>query len=149
MHRKTIATIGSGAALAAIIAGMAFAAPGKPAATKPTIGTFGFDETGMDRSVAAGDNFFSFADGGWVKRAEIPNDKPSFGAFDTLADLSQMRTRGLLEAAAKNPASKIGNAYAAYLDTATIEAKGLTPIKPWLARIKAASSKADYLALAI
>ncbi len=149
MHRKTIATIASGAAIAGIVAGMAFAAPGKPSASKPTIGTFGFDETGMDRSVAAGDNFFAFADGGWVKRTEIPNDKPSFGAFDTLADLSQMRTRGLLEAAAKNPASKIGNAYAAYLDTATIEAKGLTPIRPWLERIKAAASKADYLALAI
>ena len=149
MHRKTIATITSGAALAAIVAGMAFAAPGKPAANKPAIGDFGFDETGMDRSVAPGDNFFDFADGNWVKRTEIPNDKPSFGAFDTLADLSLIRTRGLLEAAAKSPSSKIGSAYVAYLDTATIEAKGLAPIQPWLARIKAASTKADYVALAV
>ncbi|MGH8045127.1 MAG: M13 family peptidase, partial [Stenotrophomonas sp.] len=29
-----------------------------PAAPKPQLGSFGFDATGMDRSVAAGDDFF-------------------------------------------------------------------------------------------
>ncbi len=149
MHGKTVVTLAAGGAFAAIMVGMAFASPGKPLASKPNIGSFGFDETGMDRSVAPGDNFAEFAGGGWVKRTEIPSDKPSFGAFDTLADLSQLRTRALLEAAAKNPRSKIGRAYAAYLDTAAIDAKGIAPIQPWLARIKSLTSKADYVALAI
>ena len=150
MKRKTVQALVAGVAISGAIAGMAFAQPGKSggAATKPEIGTFGFDESGMDRAIAPGDDFFAFAGGGWVARTEIPADKPSFGAFDTLQDLSQMRTRGLLEAAAKDPASKIGNAYAAYLDTAAIEAKGLAPIQPWLDRINGLNSKDGYIALA-
>ena len=116
-------------------------------AGKPTIGKFGFDEAGMDRGVAPGDNFFDYADGGWAAHAEIPADKASLGEFELLQDLSQMRTRGLLEAAAKPKATKIGTAYATYLDTDAIEAKGLTPIRPWLERLKALSSRGAYFAL--
>ncbi|MBX9815594.1 MAG: M13 family metallopeptidase, partial [Sphingomonas sp.] len=57
----------------------------------------------------------------------------------------QQRTRGLLEAAGPN--SKIGAAYAAYLDTAAIDAKGLAPIQPWLAEIKAVNDKSAYVQL--
>ncbi|MGR6327812.1 M13 family metallopeptidase [Sphingomonas sp. XXL09] len=112
----------------------------------PQIGRFGFDEQGMDKSVAPGDDFYAFANGTWAKTTAIPADKASFGAFDTLADLSRDRTRGILEAAAKQKGSKIGTAYATYLDTQTIDAKGLAPVKPWLDKIKA-STKANYASL--
>ena len=112
----------------------------------PQIGRFGFDEQGMDKSVAPGDDFYAFANGTWAKTTAIPADKASFGAFDTLADLSRDRTRGILEAAAKQKGSKIGTAYATYLDTQTIDAKGLAPVKPWLDKIKA-STKASYASL--
>src|SRR3546814_6228192 len=68
--------------------------------------------------------------------------------FTVLEDLSKKRTQEILEAAEKDPNSKIGNAFASYLDEATVEAKGLTPIKPWLEEIKGLSSKADYASLA-
>ena len=116
------------------------------ASDRPQIGTWGFDTTGMDRSVAPGDDFFSFAGGTWVKNTPVPADKGSYGAFDTLADLSRTRTRGILEGEGVK-GSKIGQAYATYLDTAAIEAKGLAPVQPWLNRIKALASKADYPAL--
>ena len=129
------------ASATALVAGVAVAAPG----AGPAIGSYGFDESGMDRAAAPGDDFDAFANGGWVQRTEIPADKPSFGAFDTLQDLSQRRTRGLLEAAA--PTSKIGAAYAAYLDRPAIDAKGLAPITPWLNRIKAVADRAGYVSL--
>ncbi|MFX8098768.1 hypothetical protein ABTK82_20790, partial [Acinetobacter baumannii] len=69
------------------------------------------------------------------------------GAFDVLQDLSQQRTKGILETAARDAKSPIGAAYAAYLDTAAIEAKGLAPIRPWLDKIKALQSKDGYAAL--
>ncbi|THD36559.1 MAG: M13 family peptidase [Sphingomonas sp.] len=119
------------------------------AKAKPAFGTFGFDEAGMDKSVAPGDDFYSFANGAWTRNTPIPPDKSSFGAFEVLQDLSDKRTRGLLETAATNPNSKIGRTYATYLDTATIEAKGLAPIKPWLDRIAGLSSKNDYAALLV
>jgi putative endopeptidase len=130
----------------AVIAQSAAPAAGTVAA-KAAFGTFGFDEKGMDKSVAPGDDFYGFANGNWAKATSIPADKSSFGAFEVLQDLSDQRTRGLLEAAAANPTSKIGTAYATFLDTATIEAKGLTPIKPWLGKIASLSSKDAYPAL--
>jgi putative endopeptidase len=126
---------------------LAHADPAPAPATGPTYGTFGFDTKGMDPSVAPGDNFFSYANGGWVKSTTIPDDKASYNMFTVLDDLSKQRTQGILKAELANPASKIGNAYASYLDLATVEAKGLAPIRPWLDRIAKLSSKADYPAL--
>ncbi|WP_353227393.1 M13-type metalloendopeptidase [Novosphingobium sp.] len=116
-------------------------------ADRPVYGTFGFDSTGMDPAVTPGDNFFGYANGGWLKSTAIPADKADFGMFTVLDDLSKQRTQGILKAELANPASRIGNAYASYLDLATVEARGLTPIRPWLDRIKALATKADYPAL--
>ncbi|WP_374942853.1 M13 family metallopeptidase [Sphingomonas sp.] len=112
----------------------------------PTYGTYGFDTAGMDKTVAPGDDFYAYADGTWAKTTEIPADKASFGAFDTLADLSRDRTRGILEAAQDDASSKVGTAYASYLDQPAIEAKGLAPLKPWMDKIKA-TDKPGYAAL--
>jgi putative endopeptidase len=115
-----------------------------PAGDAPQIGRFGFDEAGMMKTTSPGDDFYAYANGEWAKTTAIPADKASYGAFDTLADLSRDRTRGILEAAG---GSKIGQAYASYLDTAAIEAKGLAPIRPWLDTIKRLNDKAGYAAL--
>lgn len=123
--------------------------PAEPApAPKPEIGDFGFDVAGMDRSVKPGDNFYKYANGTWEKITPIPADKSNYGMFTALDDLSKSRTRELLDAAKNDPNSKIGTAYATYLDQAAIEAKGLAPIQPWLNEIKGLKSKAGYAALA-
>ena len=109
-------------------------------------GSFGIDVAGMDKSVAPGDDFYGYVNGDWARNTAIPADKASYGAFDTLADLSRNRTRAILEAQ-QAKGSKIGIAYAGYLDTAAIEGKGLAPIKPWLDRIKGLNDKAGYPAL--
>jgi putative endopeptidase len=109
-------------------------------------GTFGFDTTGMDRSVQPGDDFYDYANGTWAKNTSIPADKSSYGAFDLLSDLSQARTRGILDEQARDRNSKIGTAYATYLDTAGIEAKGLAPIQPWLGKVKGLT-RANYASL--
>ncbi|MBO9697917.1 MAG: M13 family peptidase [Sphingopyxis sp.] len=112
-------------------------APAAGSAAKPEIGDFGFDLTGMDKSVQPGDDFYAFANGTWAKNTVIPADKSNYGMFTALADLSQKRTQEILEAAKADPNSMIGRAYASYLDTAAVEAKGLAPIQPWLAKIRA------------
>jgi putative endopeptidase len=116
-------------------------------AAKPTYGTFGFDTAGMDPAVAVGDNFYDYANGGWMKATTIPSDKANYGMFTVLDDLSKTRTQDILKAELTNPNSRIGNAYASYLDLATVEARGLAPIRPWLDQIKALSDKAGYAAL--
>ncbi|HVM22952.1 MAG TPA: M13-type metalloendopeptidase [Sphingomicrobium sp.] len=115
-----------------------------PAAPKPTYGIFGFDTAGMDRSIAPGDNFYQYANGTWARTTAIPADKSNYGMFTVLDDLSKERTRKIIEDAARDPNSKIGIAYATFLDTAAIESKGLAPIAPWLNEIRALSRKSDY-----
>ena len=115
-------------------------------AAKPQYGTFGFDEAGMDKTVAPGDNFYAFGNGMWAKNTPIPADKSNYGAFNILSDLSETRTKGILETAAGDPTSKIGIAYSTFLDRPAIDAKGMAPIQPWLAKIKSAT-KATYPAL--
>jgi len=106
------------------------------AAGEPAIGTYGFDARGMDRTVLPGDDFYAYANGAWATATAIPADKSNYGMFTELADLSQQRTRDILEAAKSDPGSKIGRAYAAYLDAAAVEAKGLAPIEPWLTKVR-------------
>ena len=117
--------------MAAPVAPAEVAPPPAPA-PKPELGTFGFDTAGMDRSVQPGDNFYMFSNGTWAKNTQIPADKSNYGMFTRLDDLSKDRTRVIIEEAAKDSNSKIGNAYSSFLDSAAIEAKGLAPIQPWL-----------------
>src|SRR5215831_12353745 len=84
----------------------------------------GIDVAGMDQSVSPGDNFFAYANGGWLKATEIPADRTSFGAFDVIFDEVSKRTADLIKSAATstNPEQKmVGDYYAAYLDEDAIE----------------------------
>ena len=118
------------------------------AAGKPELGSFGFDETGMDKAVKPGDDFVAYTSGTYLKTLEIPADKSNFGMFTKLRDLSQERTRLIIEEAAKTPAApgtnaqKVGDFYASFMDEAAIEAKGIAPIKPRLDAIAALPDKA-------
>lgn len=135
---KTLLAAAS-ASLIAIAVSAPARAEDKPAAEAkdgPELGTYGFDESGMDKSVAPGDDFYLFANGEWSKRTEIPADRSNYGMFTKLDDLSKERVKGLLEEAAKSPTSKIGIAYSTYIDEAAVEAKGMAPIAPILKQIR-------------
>src|SRR5438874_494887 len=137
------------AQIAPAVAAVAVEAPAPAPAPglKPQYGTFGFDTAGMDRSVTPGDNFYQFANGTWAKNTPIPADKSNYGSFNILDDLSRERTRGIIEDQAKDPNSRIGNAYLSFMDTAAIEARGLAPLEPWLKEIRSTASKKSLSAL--
>ena len=114
----------------------------KPAdPNKPQIGDFGFDMAGRDLSVPPGKDFYDYANGVWDRATEIPADRSSYGMFVALQDLSLTRTREILDAAAKQPGDKPGDFYASFMDEAAVNAKGLTPVKPWLAAIAGTKDK--------
>ena len=107
------------------------------------------DLAGIDRSVAPGDDFFAWANGSWMKSAEIPADRSSWGVGGILTELTAKRTADLIAEAAKSnapagsEARKIGDTYSTFLDEAAIEAKGLSPLQPALERIAAIGNAAD------
>ena len=76
-----------------------------------------------------------------MKNTPIPADKSSYGSFNVLDDLSRERTRGLIEEFAKDPNSRIGAAYASFMDQAAIDANGLSPFDPWLSQVRGIKSK--------
>jgi putative endopeptidase len=121
-------------------------APPRP---KPYFGTFGFDVGGMDRSIAAGDDFFAYANGGWTARTEIPADRSNLTSFAVIAETAAQRTRSIIEEAAASGAAegsdarKIGDYYASFLDEAAVEGLGAAPLKVDLSRIEAIRTRAD------
>ena len=115
-------------------------APAPAPAPKPEYGTFGFDTAGMDKSVAPGNDFYEYANGTWDKTTQIPADKSRYGMFNVLDDLSKTRTREIIEEQAKSPTSNIGNAYKSFMNEAAVEAKGLSPLEPWLDQVRALKS---------
>ncbi|MES2045305.1 MAG: M13 family metallopeptidase [Pseudomonadota bacterium] len=110
-------------------------------AGKPEIGSFGLDESGMDKTVAPGDDFVRYAGGAWEARTEIPADKAAYGMFNVLGDRSLDQTRTILEAATRTPGNKIGDFYASFIDESAANAKGIAPIQPWLDQIGAINDK--------
>jgi putative endopeptidase len=123
------------------------------AADGPQIGPFGVDLTAMDSSVKPGDDFYRYVNGSWLKTAKIPPDRASWGTFAQLAEKSQKQVQDLIESAAKaqSPAGsidqKIGDFYATFLDTETIESHGLAPAKPSLDAIARLKSHEEVAAL--
>ncbi|WP_306582490.1 M13 family metallopeptidase [Dokdonella sp.] len=117
-----------------------------PPAAAPALGSFGFDTAGMDRSLTPGDDFYGYANGGWLQSVQIPPDRSSWNSFSTLGERALSDTRAILEAAAGNTAAagdeaRIGAWYTAFMDEAGIEAKGLAPLRPSLAAIEAIADK--------
>ncbi len=122
-------------------------------AGKPVLGDFGIALDNMDKTVKPGDNFFKYVNGTWLKNTEIPADKSAYGAFGALADQSEARVKSIIEDLSKQknkPGSveqKIGDLFSAYMDTKTIEQKGLAPLKEDLAVIDGVKNHSDIASL--
>ncbi len=107
------------------------------------IGSWGLDLAAGDSSVRPGDDFYRYADGKWLDNTQIPPDRTSWGSFVELADRSERQVREIAEALPADAPQgsteqKAGDFYRAYLDTAAIERKGLSPALPGLQAIAAA-----------
>jgi len=118
----------------------------------PKYGTWGFDATGMDRSVKPGDDFFRYANGKWEDRTEIPSDRTRYGNFEKLAELSENRLHAILEEAVSGKindpdASKVAAAYASFMDEALAEQLDAKPIERELAEIRGVATKDQMTAL--
>ncbi|HXA38904.1 MAG TPA: M13 family metallopeptidase [Phenylobacterium sp.] len=139
-------------ASAAVVA-VAGVADGALAAGKAKFGSWGYDASSMDASVKPGDDFFKYVNGGWDKRTQIAPDRTSAGVDVVLTDDAERDVRKIVEDLAKDPTKagpggqRVGDFYAAWMDEKGIEARGTAPLKPYLARIAAAKTKADVAKL--
>ena len=115
-----------------------------PAATP----TAGIDLAGIDKSVQPGDDFDAYANGAWKQATEIPADRASLSTGFYVFEKAEKRLSDLVQGLDKtNPAAgsdarKIADYYAAWMDEAGIEARGLAPLQPKLDGIAAIADKA-------
>jgi len=140
-----------GFTLAAVLLASPATLVAQQAPKTPRYGSWGVDLKNMDPSVKPGDDFFRFVEGHWLKTAEIAPDKARAGYNYDLPDETEREVRALVEASGSHPTDpvmrQVGDFYAAYVDTAGIEARGLAPLKPYLARIKAIADKKQLVRL--
>jgi putative endopeptidase len=101
----------------------------------------------LDRSVKPGDDFYQYANGGWLKTTAIPAGQQAYDTRAMLNERTAQRVRDLIQAAATahstkgSVTQKVGDYYAAFMDEQNIESKGLTPLAAEMARISAITSK--------
>jgi putative endopeptidase len=139
--------------------------PGSAQSSDTSVIVHGIDRADLDTTCAACTDFYQFATGGWRTRNAIPAAYPRWGTFDVLQERNRATVRDVLEEAAKeatgSPSAsnssgsasdkaahsatvKVGLYYASCMDSAAVEAAGITPIKPELARLAAVATPAEF-----
>lgn len=116
----------------------------------------GINTSFMDKTVQPKDNFFRYVNGTWLDKTEIPADKTSWGSAYELLEATDKDALAILAEASKNPKYKSDtdqgkaiNLYKTIMDTVGRNKKGLSPLKPYLAKINAVKNTADLQALMI
>jgi putative endopeptidase len=108
----------------------------------------------LDTSVKPGDDFFAYANGGWIKRNPIPAAYSSWGIGNAVSEEIRDRLKKLNEDAMKANAlagsttQKIGDFYYSGLDTIALEKVGISPIQEQLTMIDNARIPQDILHVA-
>lgn len=104
----------------------------------------------MDTTVKAGDDFYKFANGTWLKNNPIPAQYSRYGAFEVLEEENYVQLKTILaEAAAdKNAAEgsvnqKIRDFYNSGMDSVKIDKDGINPLKAELEQINSFATIAD------
>ena len=98
------------------------------------------------------DDFFEYANGTWLKNTPIPATEARWGSFNELQEFNQKALKVICEEVVAKPSvkgsiqQKVGDFYAAGMDSATIEKAGIAPLKPYLDRIDKLRNYLDLLA---
>ena len=107
----------------------------------------------LDTTAVAGDDFYQYACGGWMKSHPLTDEYSRFGTFDKLAEDNREQLRTLIadiaaqENAAGTVAQKIGDLYNMAMDSTTRNERGIEPLRPLMERIAGLKSNAEVMPL--
>jgi predicted metalloendopeptidase len=112
------------------------------------------DLANFDTSVSPADDFYRYANGGWLDANPVPPEYSRWGAFSEVNERNEEILHRLLEEAAAtggdqgSPERMVGDYYASAMDEEQIAATGIAPLQPWLDRIATAETLDDLRELA-
>lgn len=97
----------------------------------------------LDTTASPAEDFFQYANGGWIKKNPIPNDQATWGIGNLVNEENLNRLKSINEKAAASSAAngtadqKIGDFWKTAMDSAKIEQLALKPLQPWFDKINA------------
>ena len=110
----------------------------------------GVDVSDLDRKADPCDDFYQFSNGTWRASNPIPASMDRWSKRWAAGEASKDKLKEILEAAAADKSAAagtdkklIGDYYGACMDVSRVNARGVEPLKPWFARIDAATTNAD------
>lgn len=109
----------------------------------------GIELTNIDKSVRPQDNFYTYVNGKWLERTQIPEDKSNFGSFTELADQNEKRIKSLIDDIIKkdhpvgSDAQKIKDLYLSFMDSNRVESLHIKPLEKEFKKILDATNKKE------
>jgi putative endopeptidase len=138
------------AAIAAIAIASVLTGCNQPAATNTKTDILVAD---IDTTVRPNDDFFAYANGGWIKQNPIPADETAFGIGELVEKELRNKLLKINEDALKKgdksgPGQQIADFWYSAMDTVSIEKNGIEPLRTELDGISAMKTKDDVMARA-
>lgn len=109
----------------------------------------------LDQTAVAGNDFYQYACGGWMKNNPLTDEYSRFGSFDKLAEDNREQLKSLIDEIVSTThekgsnAQKIADLYNLVMDTVRRENEGIAPIKPYLARIESIDDRSEIFKTAM
>jgi putative endopeptidase len=126
-----------------------FACKNATVSNKPDLLTANIDST-----VKPGDDFFEYANGGWIKRTPMPESESGWGIGNLVQDEIYNRLKKINEDAVKSKneegsiTQKIGDFWQTAMDTAALDKAGLSPLKSDLDKVNGIKDPGGLLTVA-
>ncbi|MGS0743834.1 M13 family metallopeptidase [Glaciimonas sp. GG7] len=114
----------------------------------------GIDMQNIDPAIRPQDDFYTYVNGKWLQKTEIPADKSSWGSFYELRENSLNQLRTIVDTASRNQAAvpgsnaqKIADMYTSFMDEKTLDSLGVTPLNGEFAKIDALQNKSHIASM--